>query len=132
MDMDTLGIYYPDNSEFAYFVFQQVLADGTQSDDEYTLIAYAINTDGEVMDDLTFDPPLTHHSLLAGHRIQFANINVYPDDLDELFNNAPPTTSLKLFPRHSVNYPKHIAYELEGGLLERSKTVDPSPPAPSH
>jgi hypothetical protein len=129
MSIADLDAYKED--EFNNFTFQQFIDDGEKNDDYYVLSAYAIDNDGNVMGDQIILKTIDSNSHLPGKRVQFANIVVTRDVLDQIFPGHIPTSPLTLVPQKSTNYPKYIAYKVQGGANLAGTIIDPSPPAKS-
>ena len=127
MSIADLSIYQ--EPEFNNFTFQQFIEDGEKNDDYYTLSAFAIDNDRNVMGDQINLKPIDGNSHLPGKRVQFANIVVTKEVLDQIFPNHVPTSPLRLIPQKSVNYPKFIAYIVQAGADLSGTVIDPSPPA---
>ena len=133
MSNEDLTKYYP-SDDFDHFTFLQVMESGDLKDDAYILNAFAIDIQGRTMGAQIVLSVIDGAPHLKDKRVQFANINVYVDDLDYIFDHESPDTDLDLYPQKSDNYDGFVAYKIQAGegLTAASKIVDPSPPAPSH
>ena len=127
MSIADLSAYQED--EFNNFTFQQFIEDGEKNDDYYTLSAFAIDNDRNLMGDQIILKSKDGNSHLPGKRVQFANIVLEKDVLDQIFPNHIPTSPLTLIPQKSVNYPNFIAYRVQAGAGLSGTVIDPSPPA---
>ena len=126
-----VSIYYT-SSEFACFKFLQVMEDGSKTDDDYVLTAFAVGKMGEVIGKqigLNNIPGDGHEP--KDKRIQFANLTVTKDVLIQIYGEGEPDTDLTLYPQASTKFAGFIAYNVEGGFDLVSVIVDPSPPAKS-
>ncbi|MCW3110338.1 MAG: hypothetical protein JWQ09_4844 [Segetibacter sp.] len=132
--------YYPEpgNSDFHHFVLQQMIADGSKHNDDFILIAYAISANGAVLNgeapyQLSVDsntPPFA----ASKQKVQFANMKLDVEDLDELYPENSEDNDLIISPTGYYNETGYIVYTVKqnsGGLTTSagSVTLNPSPPA---
>jgi hypothetical protein len=132
VEMSIADLDYFQSNDFRNFTFQQLMTDGTKNDDSYILTAYAINYDGRIMnDEQIILKELTGSPHQAGKRVQFANVIMWREDLEQIFPDHIPNTPITLTPIKSAKYPQFVSYTVQGGTGLSSIIIDPSPPAKS-
>jgi hypothetical protein len=132
VEMSIADLDYYQEPGFKHFTFQQLMLDGDKNDDAYTLGVYAVNDEGNIMnDEQIILNGLGTSSLTVGKRVQFANIVLRYDDLEQIFPNHIPNTPITLTPIKTAKYPHFISYNVQGGAGLTSIIIDPSPPAKS-
>lgn len=132
VEISIADLDYYQSPDFSNFTFQQLMADGTKNDDSYILTAYAINNDGDIMNDEQIVlKELSGSPFHAGKRVQFANVIMWREDLDQIFPNHIPNTVITLTPIKSAKYPQFVSYIVQGGVGLSTTVIDPSPPAKS-
>ncbi len=133
LNQSTVSTYYPVNPtypNFDHFVFQQMIEDPTDPDDNYTLVAYAANKTGLPI----LLPPLVASNATpfkAGKKVQFANMKLDLIGLASLYPNGV-TSDVELDPTGFYPGTYYIAYTAStvgSGFAVHTYPVDPSPPA---
>ena len=134
MSSGTVGAYYPNNLDFACFIFQQMIDDGTKIDDDYTLTVFAVDIYSKVMnggDPLTLGP-LPDHSITAKKQVNFANMKLDLNDLKILYPTGV-ISDMKVYPTKYYKKTGYVVYtaETESGvtLATIKRPLNPSPPA---
>ncbi len=91
LSFSIVSTYYPVNSNFPYFhhfVFQQMIVDGSKADDDYSLIVYAVNTDGTILNSYEL-PVSSAPTVKAKQKVQFANMKLDLIGLQQLYAVNP-------------------------------------------
>jgi hypothetical protein len=134
MSYNIVGTYYPPNNnypDFDRFVFQPMIDDGTQADDVYTLIAYAVDVDGNVLASFPSLTVLTPRVLKSKKTVNFANLKMDLADLAALYPTGG-NSAITMVPKgfyNGGNYIYYIATTDNGELASGSTQINPSPPA---
>lgn len=132
VEMSIADLDYYQEPGFNHFTFQQLMLDGDKNDDAYTLGVYAVNDGGDIMnDEQIILKELSTSSYVAGKRVQFANIVLRYEDLEQIFPDHIPNTPITLTPIKTAKYPHFVSYTVQGGAGLSSIIIDPSPPAKS-
>src|ERR1700739_824637 len=87
MLQSAVSAYYPSDPDFDHFVFQQMIMDPSQADDDYTLIVYAVNN-RQVPVLLSPLTPVNGNPKSAGKRAHFANMRLDAVGLANLYPNG--------------------------------------------
>lgn len=124
----TVSAYYP-SAGFVCFTFQQMIIDGSKSDDSYNLIAYAI-----YQNQTPIPVPLTAtNSLLdAKQKVQFANMKLDTNGLATLYPTGV-NADMTITPLAYYQNTGYIVYQATtpGTIhpMVNSYNLNPSPPA---
>lgn len=131
MSQSSVSTYYPANTNFDHFVFQQMLEDPGDPDNTYTLCAYAVLKTGlPVL--IPLSPNLNGKGYKAPKGVQFANMKLGPSDLAILY---PSTVKgdITITPLGAYLGSDYVVYSAstQGGAGNVGNTVplNPSPPA---
>jgi hypothetical protein len=140
IDYSVVSTYYPVNYKnpyFDHFVFQPMISDCYQQDDNFTLAAYAADADGTVLNsqNMLATTPLTGNFAGTKKNIQFANMHL---DLTALGGLYPPgiTTDLRVYPSGGyycqngieTAYVLYVAETGDGADVILKTPINPSPP----
>lgn len=131
MSQSSVGTYYPANTDFDHFVFQQMLEDPGDPDNAYTLCAYAVLKMGPPVL-IPLSPNLNGKGYKAPKGVQFANMKLGSSDLAALY---PSTVNgdITITPVGAYLGSDYVAYSAstQGGSGDVANTVplNPSPPA---
>ncbi|MFI5159919.1 MAG: hypothetical protein ACHQHN_01515 [Sphingobacteriales bacterium] len=133
-----VSTYYPNNANFDHFVFQQLIADPTGSDNSYSLCAYAVFTitSGLAPVLITLLEDLKGNGYKAPKGVQFANMRLYPTDLAILYPSGVNLEDITIDPVGHYTGPNgkktdYVTYSASTpSSLQTGNTVplDPSPP----
>lgn len=133
MSESAISAYYPDNDDFDHFVFQPSADALNDTDNGYSLVAYAVIFSGPpvLLSPLT---PSNGTTVAAGKKVQFANMRLDSAGLDVLYPKGV-TSDLTINPTGFYKHTKYIAYQgtasykLDHSLITTSHPINPSPPA---
>lgn len=130
MSQAAVSTYYPANTNFDHFVFQQMLADPTDPDNTYSLCAYAVLKTGlPVL--ITLSPNLNGKGYKAPKGVQFANMKLSPADLAILYPSTV-TGDITITPVGAYLGSDYVTYNAStpgAGNVVNTVRVNPSPPA---
>lgn len=140
MSYDVVSTYYPVNQKhpnFDHFVFQPMIDDGTGTDDNFTLAAYAVGKDGTVLNNQNMLKTSELSSNFTGTKpnIQFANMHLDLTGLGILYPSGV-TSDLQVYPpggyyKQNGNETAYVSYVAETGTgtnLAITTAINPSPP----
>ena len=132
MSQATVSAYYPNNTDFDHFVFQQAADALTDTDNGYSLVAYAVIYSGPpvLLDPLT---PSNGIPVAAGKKVQYANMRLDSVGLNVLYPTGV-TSDLAINPTGFYKHTKYIvymgtaSYTQDHELVVTSNPINPSPP----
>jgi hypothetical protein len=135
LSFSIVSTYFPVNSNYPYFhhfVFQPMMGDGHKTNDDYTLIAYAVDSYGNVLNSY----PLQASNAIpvdAKQTVQYANMNLGLDGLGTLYpTGAGVISDISLFPTDFYLGTNYVYYTAEtqgpGGFVIYTSQINPSPP----
>ena len=125
----TVSNYYP-SADFVCFIFQQMIVDGSKSDDDYNLIAYAVYKTGPPVP----VPLLSTNAVLdAKQKVQFANMKLDANTLGTVLYPSGVTSDLTITPYVFYKSTGYVVYNATTPSkihpLTNTYTLNPSPPA---
>jgi len=132
MSQNAISAYYPNNGDFDHFVFQQSTDALSDTENGYTLVAYAVIYSGPPVLLAPLSP--SNGSMAAGKKVQFANMRLDSAGLDVLYPKGV-TSDLTINPTGFYKHTKYIAYEGTASytqgheLIVTNQPINPSPPA---
>jgi hypothetical protein len=129
MSHTDVSTYYPSNTNFDHFVFQQVLEDTNGPDNTYTLCAYAVLIAGPPVF-IPLSPNLNGKGYKAPKGVQFANMKLAPPDLAILYPSGV-TADITITPLGAYEATDYVQYSAStpgGNNVVNSVKINPSPP----
>jgi len=130
MSQASVSTYYPANTNFDHFVFQQALEDPNDPDNTYSLCANAVLKTGLPVF-IQLSPDLKGKGYKAPKGVQFANMKLMPADLAILYPSTV-TGDITITPVGAYlgsDYVTYNASTLGSGNVGATVPLNPSPPA---
>ncbi len=136
LDWRTITHYYHDVADFAGFILQPITEDSTKWRDSFILVAYAVNSKGNVIDvQIPLEPDETHRPP-GNKKIEFGNIPFIYAKIKNFIDDAN-SANFKCLYFYPKNYGNYVGYHVTPELIRMDSDIkllvaedlQPSPPA---